>query len=270
MQDLQAADAPKSISLADADSSMGDLYSYRWAAADVWRPHLIEAIEARQRSDIGLARSNRAHGWHSKINLPSWPEPAVAALIRHIVASADDLVARLNGTDAGWRTLPWVMDGWANVNPSGGARNALHDHVGRNWHLSGCHYVRCPQELASIGSNSGERGRIVFEERWSGLRLRSTEPGYRPPARLAYAPTDGETLFFPSWRQHRVEAHHATSTRISIAFNLHSPQLERSRYWTYRHGVVQRRIPALFQRIGHFFGRRPHSPDGRPPGIEVG
>jgi uncharacterized protein (TIGR02466 family) len=256
------------IDLNVLNSGLTAAHSFMWADAAEHKAGLIEAVEAQRRTSSGINRTNIGGGWHSDIDLPQWPHPSIQALMRWIIDCADGVVAATNDVGPGWRRAPWIAHAWANVNPPGGAANALHEHVQMNWHWSGCYYVQCDDIDARGANGDAELGRLVFENRWHGLRLKAAEP--RAVNRYFHVPRQGEVVFFPAWQHHRVEPHRQQGNRISIAFNLYSPELERSRYWTFRPGPLPRRLPAVHNIINRLRGGKAHHADGTPPGYPVG
>ena len=231
---------------------------WRWPEAGERKAEMLDAIRERQRRDPGIVRTNR-NGWHSQTDLPGWPEPAVQALVRWVAACAQE-------TSRGWREGigpgefgPWRMDGWANVNPPEGF-NALHHHAQRNWHWSACYYLH----LGEI-SSSDRGGGLVFEERGMGLDL--TAAANRRSRRVV--PEEGQLIIFPAWLHHRVEPHTAGGDRISIAFNLHNPALERSRLWEHRPSWKWRLFPKLMRRVAAWRGTPDETPGALPPGADI-
>lgn len=231
---------------------------FRWSDAEARKAEIVEAIRRRQATDPGIQRTNR-NGWHSKTDLPAWPDPAIQALVQWVAGRAE--VASLE-----WRARSeaptfeaWRMDGWANVNPPGGY-NALHHHAQRDWHWSACYYVHLGEiSTADVG------GRLVFEERGMGLDPKSA--GDRRSCRVV--PEEGQLIFFPAWLNHRVEPHAAGGDRISIAFNLHNPALERSRLWEHKPSWKWRLFPAVMREVAAWRGTRDETPGALPPGVDV-
>src|SRR3546814_19293125 len=74
---------------------------------------------------------------------------------------------------------------------------------------------------------------------------------------------------YPSWMFHRVAPHHGDGDRITIGMNLHSPWLERSRFWTHRRGFLWRNFPWLMRPMAKLRGTWDQSPSGAPPGYAV-
>jgi uncharacterized protein (TIGR02466 family) len=260
---MLAVHDPRLIDLDVLNHGICAAYAFTWNHASAHKQGLLEAIHERKRQSRGITRTN-VGGWHSETDLPRWRHPSTAALMKFIVDCADRAVAATNGVEPDWRRQPWIAHAWANVNPPGGAANSLHDHVSLNWHWSGCYYVQCDIDEDA----DGDLGRLVFENRWHGLRLKEREPHAREC--FHYAPKEGEVVFFPSWQHHRVEPHRQAGDRVSIAFNLFSPELERSRYWTHRPGSVARKAPAIYDLFNRLRGHRAPTADGVPPGYPIG
>ncbi len=231
---------------------------FRWTEAERRKAEIVAAIRQRQRESRGIVRTNR-NGWHSEIDLPAWPEPAVQALTRWTASCTQ--AASLNQCRAG-EPVPfgaWRMNGWANVNPPGGY-NELHHHASRNWHWSACYYV----ELGDIPADAAG-GALIFEERGTGL----IPAGSRSPRTCRFVPSEGQVVIFPSWLHHRVEPHLAGDDRISIAFNLHNAALERSRLWEHRPTWAWRTFPHLMRRVAAWRGKPDEGRNAVPPGTDI-
>jgi len=232
--------------------------TWHWPEAADRKAEIIGAIRQRRDGDPGMKRTNR-DGWHSHNDLPQWPEPAIQELVRWVgsCTQAASLEWRdgIDVSDFG----PWRMTGWANVNPAGGY-NVAHDHSQRNWHWSACFYV----ELGDISAeNVG--GALVFHERGTGLDIKSSE--VRRSRRVV--PKEGQLILFPSWLYHSVEPHSTEGERISIAFNLHNPALEKSRFWKYHPPLAWRIWPGLMARYAKWRGRPDRRLNAPPPGWDI-
>ncbi|MGB7405691.1 MAG: putative 2OG-Fe(II) oxygenase, partial [Pacificimonas sp.] len=226
------------------------------------RASLLDTIRRKRETTTGINRTNEG-GWHSDVDLPSWDSPAVAALMAFIADSCDRAVAELNGVDVDWRKAPWRTQAWANVNPPGGALNRLHDHIQMNWQLSGCYYARIDEPAP----DAEDKGRLILENHWTGLALATgSETRGRGDA---YVPKEGQFVLFPSWQHHRVEPHAGPGDRVTIAINLFAKELERSRFWTHKSGVIERRVPALVRGLRRLTGRRAHEGSGAPWGFDI-
>lgn len=245
-------------------------FIFRRPEASRHKDALIETVRDVQKRSKGLHRTNCSGGWHSNIDLPQWKTPATEDLMSFIAACADDVVASINRVSNQWRESPWISQACANVNPPGGAANVLHEHIMKNWHWSGCYYVQCgrPMDISNDSNHEGKAGRLVFERRWLGLHLNGQQVAESPT--LTFAPEEGDLILFPSWQHHRVEPHMQEADRISIAFNLHSPQLEKSRYWTQKPGWIASKLPTIYYAMNGLLRRDIHSPSGTPPGYPIG
>lgn len=231
---------------------------WRWPEAEARKEEIVEAIRMRQRTDPGIVRTNR-NGWHSRTDLPAWPEPAMQALVRWVADRAQAASLEWRQRSEATNFAPWRMDGWANVNPPGGL-NLLHHHAQRDWHWSACYYVHLGEiPTADVG------GGLVFEEHGTGLDPRGAVD--RRSRRVV--PREGQLIIFPAWLSHRVEPHSAGGDRISIAFNLHNAALERSRLWEHRPSWKWRMFPAVMRRVAAWRGTRDETPGALPPGVDV-
>lgn len=232
--------------------------TWHWPEAADRKAEIIGAIRQRRDGDPGMKRTNR-DGWHSRTNLPAWSEPGIQELVRWVAscAQAASLEWR-EGIDAS-KLGPWRMNGWANVNPAG-AHNIAHHHIQRNWHWSACYYVH-------LGEISSEDlgGALVFHDNDTGLNLKSSES--RRSHRVV--PREGQLILFPAWLHHSVEPHSSEDDRISIAFNLHNLELERSRFWKYRPPLAWRIRPGLMARYAKWRGRPDRRLNAPPPGWDI-
>jgi uncharacterized protein (TIGR02466 family) len=230
---------------------------FRWPDAERFKSKIVEAVRLRQNTP-GVVRSNR-NAWHSEIDLPAWPEPALQALTRWTAGCAEQAsLDRYQGVEQVLFS-PWRMNGWANVNPPGGF-NRSHHHVGRNWHWSAVYYV----ELGDIPLARDSGGALVFAEKGMGL-----QPKGAPHRTYRLDPNEGDLVIFPSWLYHEVEAHNTRDDRISIAFNLHNKALERSRLWEHRPKWLWRTWPSAMRRIASWRGAPDESQNAVPPGVDM-
>jgi uncharacterized protein (TIGR02466 family) len=235
------------------------VFAWRWPEAERWKAEIVDAVRKRQRESAGIIRTNR-NGWHSEIDLPAWPEPAIQALVRWVAGRAQE-------TSLSWREGiepapfgPWRMNGWANINPPEGY-NALHHHAQRNWHWSACYYL----ELGDISGPTDVGGALVFEEHGMGLDL----AGAAGRRSRRFVPAEGQVVIFPSWLYHKVEPHRSGGERISIAFNLRNAALEKSRLWEQRPTWQWRTFPGLMRRIAAWRGLPDGGWNAVPPGTDV-
>ena len=236
------------------------VFRWTWARAAELKPALLAAVQQRRTSDTGVVKSNR-DGWHSGTDLPSWDDPSVQELVRWCAECAEASTFEWNGSQA-VPLGPWRIMGWANVNPPGGAHKISHTHAQKAWHWSACYYLEVPRPSA----DSDPGGALVLEERGTGLGLRSIVE----PSRLQrIAPEEGELIIFPSWLYHRVEEHSGARDRVTIAFNLHNPALERARLWEIYPRWWWRKFPAVMRRIAKWRATPDRSLDATPEGSDV-
>jgi uncharacterized protein (TIGR02466 family) len=162
-----------------------------------WRKiiHDMRASEMKPRG-----KSNRG-GWNSPDILGSNPD------FKPLMEVAGQLMVNILKpmTDKpGDRQLA----AWANMHDEGGF-NTQHCHPGSS--LSACFYLSVPK-----GS-----GDLILIDPRPGANL-STFTGKAPNCRSVnrITPQEGLLVVFPSWLEHRVEAHENTEPRLSIAMNL--------------------------------------------------
>lgn len=237
-------------------------FTVDWPEAKRHAASLLRCIAVERVRHSGIARTN-VGGWHSDVDLPSRERDAFGALCTFVARSADAATAEFAGCPHDWRTSPWRMICWANVNPPGGAHNRMHTHSNRNWQWSACYYCAVGPAIG----DGPESGRMVLANDRTGL-----VPKGRPPPddlRLAFVPRAGQLALFPSWLMHAVEPHRDPGDRVTIAFNLHCRDIERSRFWTARPGALERRMPKLFERLRRLRGGAGHDAEGVPAGFDV-
>ncbi len=156
------------------------------------------------------------------------------------------------------------MSAWANVNPPGGSYNASHHHAGLDFNWSATYVLKVPKLTEDAESAEGA---LVFEDKFLGIDTTSVAGKDRRTYRCL--PAEGELVMYPSWMFHRVAPHHGDGDRITIGMNLHSPWLERSRFWTHRRGFLWRNFPWLMRPMAKLRGSWDQSPSGAPPGYDV-
>ncbi|MBX9795885.1 TIGR02466 family protein [Sphingomonas sp.] len=178
--------------------------------ADAINPALEALILDARARDTGVVRSN-AGGWHSDTQFLRWAGDAIVPVARAMIAAADAATEDLQAQPGMRRG--WMMEGWANVNPPGGAHNVPHSHGGSYW--SAVYYVRV---------DAGEGGALVFHDPRSPmiemhapmLRFR----GGNGEQQLSVQPRAGQLILFPAWLVHSVTPWQGEGLRISIAVNL--------------------------------------------------
>lgn len=235
---------------------------WNWEYAEQRKEELLAAVYARRRLQSGIARTNR-NGWHSDIDLPNWPDQGIDDLVQWVVKRTAD-------TTAIWRdglipaaATQWRINGWANVNPAEGY-NAVHHHSARNWHWSACYYLHLPDLVVS----ENKSGRLIFEDRESGLEFEKNATD-KQPREHRFSPKEGQLVVFPSWLHHRVEPHLGPCERVSLAFNLYSSVMERSRYWSFRPRWVWRTFPKIMRQYALVRNKWDQSGAAVPPGRDI-
>lgn len=232
---------------------------WQWPEGAAHKAAIVDSVEHRRRASNGIVRTN-VDGWHSDIDLPSWPDEGIQHLVQWIAECARRTSRLLNGDDHG-DVRQWRINGWANLNPAG-ARNRLHHHAGRNWHWSACYYVN----LGVIASDDTVGGALVFEEWGTGLAAAGMKSSARRSWR--HRPREGQLVLFPSWLRHFVEPHFSSESRLSLAFNLHGVGLERSRMWQYQPPIPWRIFPRLMRNLAALAGTEDRSRHCVPPGYD--
>lgn len=236
---------------------------FTWPQAARYRAEMIAGVEARRSASAGIKVSN-VDGWHSKTDMPEWEETAFAKFCAWAAAAASLATAKWQSPEDPDQLIEhWRMNGWANVNPPGGARNSSHHHINRDWNWSASYYLKLPH--FADGSPAG--GRIVLEEKFVGIAR--VENGLPRRRTLAHQPLEGEMVMFPSWLYHSVEPHNGISDRISIAMNFASSELERSRFWTHRRSYMWRKYPGLMRPLAKLRGRWDQTLGALPPGYDI-
>lgn len=167
-------------------------------------------ILARRSADPGVVRTN-VGGWHSTSDLLEWARQPMQPVMRRIVDHCDTATVDLESTDGQRRG--WRLDGWANVNPPGGAANAAHNHGGCFW--SAVYYVRV---------DPGEGGELVlYDPRLPAIDMHAPMLRFRDMGgeqQVTIKPHAGMIVIFPSWLIHAVRPWTGTGLRISVAVNL--------------------------------------------------
>ena len=182
---------------------------------------LKAVILARKEQGPGIVRSNQL-GWHSELNLHTWPEECVQRLMGLVQNAATEFVQAIaggNGSDFKLDPDGWSLEAWANVNPSG-ASNRKHTHDTKNGIiLSSFYYVDtgkpCAEEWA---------GNTWFEDRDTLPEHYQFEPDIFSGSAFSRIvdnqPKLGELILFPSWLPHGVREYRGEGERVSIAINL--------------------------------------------------
>ena len=171
---------------------------------------LLEEIAARRRTEKSPPRSNR-HGWQSKKDLFDRPEPAHRQLTQDLTKMVVGATKRMI-PGANFANLEMVMEGWANVNPSGGY-NAPHGHPGAFW--SGAYYVSMPENA----KDDPDGGSIEFLANRPASFFSNMLPGPMTTDKWRLYPKAGTALLFPSTVMHWVFPHQGEAERVTVAFN---------------------------------------------------
>lgn len=99
---------------------------------------------------------------------------------------------------------------WANRNGPGDYNTS---HIHPNSFLSGCYYIKVPENGGNIEFTDpiGERAMFTYPIRDEVTYL---------PRRLSYRCHEGLMVLFPSWLTHGVQPNRSQEMRMSIAFNI--------------------------------------------------
>jgi uncharacterized protein (TIGR02466 family) len=174
-------------------------------------------ILAKELEQPGVRRSNIG-GWHSDDDLFSWPDRAVEVLQEAALGAIKAVVPLMVGGSCEFQTR---LAAWANVSRSG-AYNKRHTHP--NCQVSAVYYVEAgtpPNEDAP------ENGTFEFLDPRSHAEM-SALPGEAVGRSTTIKPLNGRMVLFPSWLYHQVNPYHGEAERISISFNAHISNLQRT------------------------------------------
>lgn len=141
----------------------------------------------------------------------------VAALEREMRRAVDDYFAAL-GEDAGHpfvalKPARYKLYAWAAVLDRQGNQN---QHIHKDGYLSGCYYLRVPQEVSAAGD--GAEGDIA-----GGFEVGHPPDEYgcrQPQMTRQYKPQEGLMLLFPAYLYHRTIPFTSSQQRICIAFDV--------------------------------------------------
>lgn len=141
----------------------------------------------------------------------------VAALEREMRRAVDDYFAAL-GEDAGHpfvahRPARYKLYAWAAVLDRQGNQ---HQHIHKDGYLSGCYYLRVPEEV--LAAENGAGGDIA-----GGFEVGRAPDEYgcrQPQMTRQYRPHEGLMLLFPAYFYHRTIPFTSSQRRISIAFDV--------------------------------------------------
>jgi uncharacterized protein (TIGR02466 family) len=193
------------------------LIKYLWPESDDLNRELTRLILSKERDDPGVAITN-VGGWHSEKNFQNWDGECVSVMISRMLILCQEMLRRTLGSTDPELFSGWTVQAWANINRYG-HYNKFHTHVNgfgthnRNLNLwSGVYYVSMGVEE----NDADQLTRLIFADQ------HRIEPRGRGEFKKRYfiQPEPGLMLLFPSSLGHRVETHHGTGERITIAFDL--------------------------------------------------
>ena len=87
---------------------------YRWPDSDALNKALREVILDAEKSDPGLTFSN-VGGWHSDIDLFTWPQECIATLRERVQAMALELAKAASDPGRAGATASFGIDAWATT-----------------------------------------------------------------------------------------------------------------------------------------------------------
>lgn len=192
-------------------------YLFQVHDAERMNADLRDLILERERTEPGVRRSN-VGGWHSRDDLFEWDHRAVTALATIADAAIRAVVPLMIG---GQCTFDFTFRGWANVSRRG-AYNQQHTHPGRQ--VSAVYYVASGSPPTD---DLPESGVFQFLDPRRHAEM-SALPGEAVGRGVSVRPRDGRLILFPSWLYHQVNPYFGEGERISISFNAHVTNLERT------------------------------------------
>lgn len=168
---------------------------------------VVQQIYRVKEEDEGIRRSNQG-GWHSGDTMHLSKHEDTHWLVMRILQVATACIKDFEG-DREYKDIRMVS-AWANVNYKGDW-NAPHEHLPCTW--SGVFYVDAG-EPASAGDKKSLEGQVMF---FDPMPLGKE---WKRPPNIAYTPTTGTMLLFPSFLTHMVAPYFGERPRISMAFNM--------------------------------------------------
>lgn len=186
------------------------IMTYQWPDSEPHNAGLVEAIQTNRKRHEGMTRSN-AGGWHSDLDLMTWPSAEVKTLQDRIFAMTRTITQATMQAPGG-RTFDFKISAWANINTHG-SYNRVHNHPNATW--SGVYYVA----NGELEDGWPENGKLELVDPRVGIDMIHLE-GTFMGGRTLIDPIPGLMIMFPSWLQHFVHPFYGSGERISIAFNI--------------------------------------------------
>ena len=168
-------------------------------------PKLMKDLAELEASNSSMVRSN-VGGWHSDTNLHQLD---AFRPLRQVIENVAVGCANYLGLD--FQKADLIFQGmWANRNGPGDYNTS---HVHPNSFISGCYYVKVPENGGNIEFTDpiGERAMFTYPIKEEVTYL---------PRRLSYRCHEGLMVLFPSWLTHGVQPNRSQEMRMSIAFNI--------------------------------------------------
>tara|TARA_B100001778_G_scaffold295638_1_gene268004 strand:+ start:56 stop:724 length:669 start_codon:yes stop_codon:yes gene_type:complete len=161
------------------------------------------AYDLKKKNSKGVVISNRG-GWQST----SFAFKNKDDILQSFIAKC------LGKFPAIHQAIDLNVDAWININPPG-AYNVKHSHAGND--LSGVLWIKCSENCGNIefdNPSAFQTYREIDSYADDFKERNNIYPAYYFP------PTEGRTLVFPSYLQHKVEENQSDEDRISVSFNI--------------------------------------------------
>lgn len=186
--------------------------NHLWASSEALNEELMSWVSTCRQRQAGLSRSN-VGGWHSPIDfLEHSDSPAVVELVGRLRTFVTELNRTVMRREHRQRAGDFRLEGWANVLDHG-QYNSLHCHPNAFW--SGVYYVNGNETVE--GHPMSGKLELVDPRPGAALSYVETSTLY---GRFLLSPQAGQMLMFPAWLQHQVHPNFASTSRVSIAFNV--------------------------------------------------
>jgi uncharacterized protein (TIGR02466 family) len=200
------------------------VFTIHWNEAQDVNQSLYQLIQGEKRKAEGIRISN-VGGWHSEYSLFEKEEEVVLHFRQMVYTLLSKGLKEIYGDS--YQISPiekWHIEAWANINYKG-SLNVSHDHTKDENQWSGIYYLK----TGGADPNT-TKGRTFLEDR------HTTNPGKKTnripcltngisllPREASIIPEVGKMVLFPGSMHHRVEEYQGDEERITIAFNMKSP-----------------------------------------------
>ncbi len=177
------------------------------------------ALEKEHLENHVILKMSNNGGWHSQSDILKYP--SIKKLFRRLLPLIESY-SHFLGLDKKYLTIT----AWANVNRKNDS-NLEHNH--EDALFSGCYYLKAKS------NRQLENGGISFFKKGEQKSLLAT-----------FSPEPGDFLLFPSDMLHQVHPYSEDGDRISIAFNVHFGNRQKSWF------ISQAQRPELLQKLDPF------------------